>query len=177
MDLSQGSARNEPEEPRRLLVSRKPMPKLSFDSLARWATWVLGFAIGPMFIEAVIYLVIRYWTSPEDLEASLTIFLTWCLVIGLALAGLGQFLQTLAHRWNSAAGQHCKTAGALIGLGGWATGLLAGVAFPTVDRGLSGVNDPTNAVFFIVLGLPMTIWIAVVGVRLSRAVRRECRQG
>lgn len=173
----QGTAQNGTYEPRHLLVSRKPMLKLPFDGLTKWATWVLGFAVGPMFVEAVIYLIIRYWIRPEDLEAELTIFLTWCLVIGLAVAGLGQFLQTLGHRWHSAAGQRCQSAGALIGLGGWATGLLAGVAFPTIDKGLSGANDPTNVVFFIVLGLPMAIWMFVVGMRVSQAVWKEYKRG
>lgn len=164
------------ERSRHILVARKPMPEVSFDALARWATWVLGFIVGPMFIEVVIYLVIRYWIRPENLDADLTVFLTWCLVIGLAIAGFGQFLQALAHRWHSAAGQRCQTLGILIGLGGWATGLLAGVAFPTVDSGLSGWSDPTNVVFFIVIGLPMAIWVVVVLARISWTVWRELKQ-
>lgn len=176
MGTSLETVQGEAEGSRYLLAARKTMPEVSFDALARWATWVLGFVIGPMFIEVAIYLFIRHWTRPETLEAALTVFLTWCLVTGLAIAGFGQFLQALAHRWHSAAGQRCQTLGVLIGLGGWATGLLAGVTFPTVDNGLSGRSDPSNVVFFIVLGLPMATWIAVVVGRLSWTVWKKIKK-
>lgn len=164
------------EKPHRLLTSRRTVSDLPFDSLSRWATWVLLFSVGPMFIDTVIYLLIRYLMRPENLEASLIVLLTWCLVIGLALAGFGQFLQALAHRWPSPMGRRCQTVGVLVGLGGWSTGLLAGVAFPTIDRGLSGASDPTNVVFAIVLGLPALVWVVLIGVRCFVPVWRSLKR-
>lgn len=75
--------------PRLILTSRLPLPKFpTWDSVAMWACWVYGFTIGPLVIEIAIYEVIKTNTPLDELEAALT----WCLVIGLGLVGLGQYM-------------------------------------------------------------------------------------
>lgn len=160
--------------PRRILTSRRPLPKFpTWDSVAIWACWVYGFIIGPLVIEIVIYEVIKANTPPDELEAALTFFLTWCLVIGLGLVGLGQYMQTLASRWPTAAGRLCRDSGSLIGLGGWSVGLLAGMAFPIVDKKLPDSMDPTDWVFGLAVGMPTAILGGLLIVRSAWIWWRE----
>lgn len=172
--LSGGANRTPKSQRRRLLTSHRATPELQWDSVSAWSTWVYGFTFGPLVVEIVIYEIVKRQVAPADLEDALVILLTWFLVIGLALAGLGQFMQTLAHRWKSVTGQRCQTVGSLIGLGGWAIGLLAGVAFPIVDNGVPKNIDPTTIVFTIALVLPTAIWVMVAFVRSLWLWRREC---
>lgn len=160
--------------PRRILTSRRPLPKFpTWDSVAIWACWVYGFIIGPLVIEIVIYEVIKANTPPDELEAALTFVLTWCLVIGLGLVGLGQYMQTLASRWPTAAGRLCRDSGSLIGLGGWSVGLLAGMAFPIVDKKLPDSMDPTDWVFGLAVGMPTAILGGLLIVRSAWIWWRE----
>lgn len=162
---STGGAESPSSRPRRILTSQRPRPKTSLDSVAIWATWVYGFTLGPLLIEIFIYEVIKRNTSPDELEAALIVFFTKCLVIGLGLVGLGQFMQTLASRWPTTAGSLCRAVASLVGLGGWSVGLLAGMAFPIVDKKIPESSDPTSLVFGIALVAPTAIWIGLLLVR------------
>lgn len=119
---------------------RRQSPKFPFkDPNVDWTIWVFAFTAGPMFFESVGFSIYEKIIPAADLtqkqydvqvSAALENFLTWCLVVGLALAGLGQYLQALAHRWKGNGGQRFGTVGVLVGIGGWATGLFAGILFP-----------------------------------------------
>lgn len=123
-----------------LCRGKRQFPTTPFkDPVVNWTIWVFSFTAGPMFIEAVgfrIYeeIIPRAGLTQEkydiSVSAALGNFLTWCLVVGLALAGLGQYMQALAHRWKSNGGERFGTVGTLVGIGGWATGLFAGILFP-----------------------------------------------
>lgn len=151
----------------RLLATRRQSPAFPWDAVSVWATWVFGFTFGPLLVQIVIYDVIRQQTPRADLEDALTVFLVWCLALGLGLVGLGQYLQALASRWPTATGRFCRAAGALVGLGGWSIGLLAGIGFPIVDKKIPESSDPTGVVFAIALVVPTVIWGAVTLVRSS----------
>lgn len=160
---------------RRLLATRRQLPDFPWDAVSVWATWVFGFTFGPLLVQIIIYDIIKQTTPEVDLERALTVFLIWCLVVGLGLVGLGQYLQALASRWPSATGRFCRAAGSLVGLGGWSVGLLAGIGFPIVDKKVPESSDPTSVVFVIALVVPTAIWGAVTLVRSSWLWWRQCR--
>lgn len=63
--------------------------------------------------------------------------------------------------------------GSLVALGGWSVGLLAGMAFPIVDKKIPESSDPTSVVFGIAIGAPTAIWVGLIVVRSAWLWWRE----
>lgn len=147
------------------------------DPIVDWTIWVFAFTAGPMFIEAVGFSIYEEIIPATGLtqkqydvavSAALENFLTWCFVVGLALAGLGQFMQALAYRWKSRGGHRFGTVGVLVGIGGWATGLFAGILFPIA----SSPESEGSLHFAMAIGFVGPVAIAGV-VIIGRAIRQH----
>lgn len=164
----------------RVLAVKKELPEFHWDSVSKWATAVFFSAFGPVLVQTLIFQLLKLTVCEDDLDAALTKLLVVFLVIGLALAGLGQVMQALAHGWFSPMGKKCGTGGVIIGVIGWAFGLLAGVLLPLVENDLPDPTsmwvDPTFYVFSISLAAPFLLWSGIVLVRPSLQWVAEFRE-
>lgn len=161
----------------KLLTKKKPLPKFQWDKASTWASWVFGCSFGPMVVQICIYQYIKYIVIPCDLNGALTALLVWSLALGLALAGLGQIMQALAHDLLPRMSTILRNGGALVGVVGWSAGLLAGVLFSLVDYNLPAPkglwDDPINYVMPIALVAPFLLWVTIVFVRPAWVCVRE----
>lgn len=144
-------------------------PEFRWDRASTWSSGVFGCVLAPVLVQIGFFTFLENSLAGEALDRALTVLLTWCLVVGLALAGLGQIMQALEHDQLGGLNRGVRSVGTLIGVAGWSSGLLAGVFFPLVENRVTDPegfwDDPTNYVFPIAWIAPLILWAIIAVVR------------